>query len=205
MPRAENRPDAPGHARIVRSPWPRSIRSTAPGFRPRNWRRCARSRKNARASERTARWAGARRARLRAEARALPREIPERGRRARPVAPGMADMAVPRLMGDLSDAADTLATRRAARATPIGTSEAGTPRVPPTIAPIVTVVPSVPVTSVTTAPRGPIVTRVPRELRHVLSGVRFVRIAPASRARAKVRPVPRPFRTNRRSRASCRS
>jgi hypothetical protein len=101
--------------------------------------------------------------------------------------------------------------RAVTRAMPSGTSEAGNPcapegtlRAPATIAPV-TVVPSVPVTIVTTAPRGPIVTRAPRELRHVPSGDRFVRIAPASRARAKVRPVPRPLRKIRRSRGSCRS
>ena len=175
----------------------------APGFRPKSSRRCAGSRKSARASERTGRWVGARRARLRAGEPAMRREIRDRGH---PVSPGMADLAVPRVMGDTSDAPEAPDPRRAVtRATPSGTSEAA-PRVPVTIVPIVTVAPSAPVTSVTTVPLGPIVTRVlPRGLRHVPSGGRFARIAPASRARARVRLVPRPFRTIRRSRASCRS
>lgn len=143
---------------------------------------------------------GAGRTRIRAEARATRREIRERGRRVRLESPDTGVMAVPRFMGDPRDAEDPLDTRRAVpRAMPSGTPEAGKLRVPVTIVPIVTVAPSAPVT---TAPRGPIVTGALRErLRHAPSGGRFVRIAPASRARAKVRPVPCPLRTTRRSRA----
>ncbi len=204
MPRAAECRGAPGPARIVRSPWPRSIRSTAPGFRPKSSRRCDGSRRNARVSERTARWVVvARRARIRAQARGTLREIRERGRRARPAAPGMADLAGTRVLGDTSDAGDPPDTRRAVTcAMPSGTFGADPLRDPVTIAPIVTVAPSAPAT---TAPRGPIVTRALRGLRHVPSDGRFVPIGPASRARVRVRPVPCPLRRIRRSRASCRS